>query len=391
MKDYALNLRPAPLLVALPLGLLLTACLKTGTGSDTATALAVGDSARGEITSSSPLNYNDGTRHQSYSISVKNGQAVALELGGALNGTLSVFDGQSLIAGNSRSSGMYEGEGDSQGQVNVAFKASRDGSYLVAVNSLDPSSFGPYALKASAITPYDGKPLGANSEANDWLISGNQDYTLKAAKAGIYTITMDSSALDAFVRLTGKGVEIENDDGGNGTNARLTAYLEPGDYTITASAIDGRSGAFKLGVSMTAPDGGLIIRDGTALTLGKSAHGMIDSRGRRIFTLQLGSPRQVQFDAIADSLDTVLRVTGPGINAEDDDGGEGTNARLTLGLGAGTYTVTVTSLGSRQGIFELETLDLGADAASGSGNSNHKAMEAAADSAAADAEAVIIR
>lgn len=390
MKDDPLNLRPTLVFVALPLALVLSACQKPG--SSNAASLVVGDSTRGEITSSSPLNYNDGTRHQSYNISVKNGEAVALELDGALNGTLSVFDGQNLIAGNNRSGGVYDGEGDASPQNSVAFKAAKDGTYLVAVNSLDPSSFGPYTLRASSITPYDGKPLGPDSEAIDWLINAEQEYTLKAAKAGIYTITMESTALDAFLRVSGKGVQMEDDDSGSGTNARVKAYLEPGDYTISASAINGRSGSFKLGVSMTTPDGGLIIRDGTALTIGKSAHGMIDSRGRRTFTLQVASPRQVQFDALSDNLDTVLNITGPGVNEEDDDGGDGTNARLTVGLSTGTYSVIVTSLGGRQGIFELETTDMGGDSVSNrGGNSNHKAAEAAtasADAAAADASVI---
>ncbi|MGV8959008.1 MAG: ABC transporter substrate-binding protein [Stenotrophomonas sp.] len=379
-----MNIPATRLSTAVALMLALAACQKPG-GS--APALSIGDSTTGEITSSSRLNYNDGSRHQGYNLAVKAGQAVSLELGGALNGTLSVFDGQTLLATNSRGTTGYEGE--SGGLVNLAFKAPKDGTYLVAVNSMGPQSFGPYKLNATAIAPYNGEPLGANSEANDWLIAEKQEYPLKVAKAGIYTIRMDSSALDAYLSLSGKGVDLDNDDGGEGTNARLTAYLQPGDYVVTASAIDSRTGSFKLGVTMTEQPNGLVIRDGSALTLGNSIHGMIDSRGRRTFTLQVTSPRQVQFDAIADNFDSTLRITGPGVNEEDDDGGNGTNARLRVNLVPGTYTVVVSSLGNQQGIFELETTDLGGDSGS-NGNSNQKsaateaveAAEAATDAAA---------
>src|SRR5690606_22200262 len=146
----------------------------------------------GEITSSSRLNYNDGSRHQGYKVTLKSGQAVALGQGGSLNGQLPVFDGRSLLA---RASALgYHGEGDS-GQVSLAFKAPKDGTYLVAVNSAGSDSFGPFKLKSSAVTPYDGKPLGADSEAIDWLMGEKQDYKLKVDKAGIYTIAMESGAL----------------------------------------------------------------------------------------------------------------------------------------------------------------------------------------------------
>jgi len=381
-----LNTRPTRLFAALSLTLALAACQKLGGGGgDTAPSLAVGDSVSGEITSSSRLNYNDGSRHQGYKVALKSGQAVALELGGSLNGQLSVFDGQSLLA--TASARGYEGEGG-PGEVSLAFKAPKDGTYLVAVNSAGSDSFGPFKLRSSAVTPYDGKPLGADSEAVDWLMGEKQDYALKVDKAGIYTIAMESGALDSYLHLTGRNVDVEDDDGGGNLNARIRAYLEPGDYTLGASSLNGTTGSFKLKVGLTPVDKDLIIRDGSALTIGRTAQGMVDSRGRRSFVLDLDSARHVQFDAIADNFDSVLHVSGPGVDAEDDDGGNGTNARLTLHLGPGRYTVAVTSFGSQQGVFELETTDLGADMAA-PGNSNRKdaAVEAAAAAAEAAAEA----
>ena len=55
---------------------------------------------------------------------------------------------------------------------------------LVAVNSAGADAFGPFKLKSSQVTPYDGKPLGAGNEAIDWLMGDKQDYTLKVDKAG---------------------------------------------------------------------------------------------------------------------------------------------------------------------------------------------------------------
>lgn len=385
IKDSRLNTRPTRLFAALSLTLALAACQKLGGGGggdgDTAPSLAVGDSVSGEITSSSRLNYNDGSRHQGYRVTLKSGQAVALELGGALDGQLSVFDGQSLLA--SASSRGYEGEAGTS-EVSLAFKAPKDGTYLVAVNSAGADAFGPFKLKSSQVTPYDGKPLGAGSEAIDWLMGDKQDYTLKVDKAGIYTIAMESGALDAYLHLSGHGIDIEDDDGGGNLNARIRAYLEPGDYTIGTSSLNSSTGAFKLKVALTPVDKDLIIRDGSALVIGRTAQGMVDSRGRRSFVLDLDAACHLQFDAIADNFDSVLRISGPGIDAEDDDGGNGTNARLVLQLGPGRYTVTVSSFGSQQGVFELETTDLGDEPATPANSNRKDAAEAATEAAAAN-------
>ena len=107
---------------------------------------------------------------------------------------------------------------------------------------------------------------------------------------------------------------------------------------------------------------------------------MIDSRGRRSFVLNLDNARRIQFDASADDFDATLRVTGPGVDAQDDDGGGGLNARLSLPLGPGRYTVEVSSLGNTQGMFELETIDLGGNVSTPA-NDNRKGDEAQADAA----------
>lgn len=388
IKDLRLNTRSTRLFAAISLTLALAGCQKLGgaAAGDSAPALAVGETVSGEITSSSRLNYNDGTRHQGYKMTLKNGEAVALELGGALNGQLAVFEGQNMIA---NAGSGYEGEGEgASGSVSLAFRAPKDGTYLVAVNSASSDNFGPFKLKTATVVPYDGKPLVPNSSATDWLVdSGKQEYKLKVDKAGLYAITMESSAFDSYLRLNGRNVEVEDDDNGGQLNARIRAYLEPGEYTIAASSLNGSTGSFKLGVSLTPTDQALITRDGTPLTIGRTAQSMMDSRGRRTFTLDLASARHIQFDAIADGFDSMLRITGPGVEAEDDDGGNGTNARLSLPLGPGRYTVAVSGFGNQQGVFELETTDMGSSTAAPA-NSNHKdaAVEAAAAAAAVEVD-----
>lgn len=373
----------------------LAACQKLGglaggSAGDKAQNLAVGDTVSGEITSSSRINYNDGSRHQGYSMTLKSGEAVSLELGGSLNGQLAVFDGQNMVANASGSDYTMDGEGEmssSGGTVSLAFRAPKDGNYLVAVNSASSDSFGPFKLKTAQVVPYDGKPLGSDSQAIDWLMGEKQEYKLKVDKAGLYAITLESNAFDAYLNLKGRNVDLEDDDNGGRLNARIRTYLEPGDYTITASTINGSTGSFKLSTALTPTPNGLVTRDGTPLTLGQTAQSMMDSRGRRTFVLNLDSAKQVQFDAIADGFDSTLHITGPGVDAEDDDGGNGTNAQLTMSLRAGRYIVAVGSLGSQQGVFELETTDLGAGDMTAPNSNRKDAADAAAEAATAAADA----
>ncbi len=384
-----MNTRPARLFAAVSMTVALAACQKLGgvAGGDNSPKLAVGDTVSGEITSTSSLNYNDGSRHQGYKMALKSGEAVSLELGGALSGQLAVFDGQALLA--NASSGSSDSESGSNGSsVSLAFRAPKDGTYLVAVNGASAQSFGPFKLKTAQVVPYDGKPLGADSQAIDWLMGDKQEYKLKVDKAGLYSITLESSAFDAYLRLNGRNVEVEDDDSGGQLNARIRTFLEPGEYTIGASSVNSNTGSFKLSVAVVPTPNGMITRDGTSLIIGQPAQAMMDSRGRRTFVLNVDSPRQVQFDAIADSFDSVLKITGPGVDAEDDDGGNGTNAQLILDLRAGRYIVAVSSLGSQPGVFELETTDLGSDVAAPASN-RKDAVEAAAE-AAADAAAAVI-
>ncbi len=373
----------------------LAACQKLGglaggASNDSAQKLVVGDTVSGEITSSSRINYNDGSRHQGYSMTLKSGEAVSLELGGSLNGQLAVFDGQNMVANASGGDYGMDGEGEmssASGTVSLAFRAPKDGNYLVAVNSASSDSFGPFKLKTGKVVPYDGKPLGPDSQAIDWLMGEKQEYKLKVDKAGLYAITLESNAFDAYLNLKGRNVDLEDDDNGGRLNARIRTYLEPGDYTITASSINGSTGSFKLSTALTPTPNGLVTRDGTPLTLGQTAQSMMDSRGRRTFVLNLESAKQVQFDAIADGFDSTLHITGPGVDAEDDDGGNGTNAQLTLSLRAGRYIVAVGSLGSQQGVFELETTDLGAGDVTASNNNRKDIAELSAQAAAEANEA----
>jgi hypothetical protein len=306
--------------------------------------LASNGDVSGEITSTTPINYSDGTRSQLFSLQLAAGQAISLKLKGALNGALSVFHRDALV---SRS------ESDDGGNAALSLRADKAGSYLVAVSGADSRAFGPFQLSAEPIVAYDGKPLTAGHRITDWLQNGAKTYTLEVDKAGLYTIDLESSEFDSRLELSGNGVTMEDDDGGNQLNSRLVAPLQPGRYTITASGFSEASGALYLSVERADFPEGLVFSDGSALPIDGMASGFVSADETRSFVFNLPDRRRVQLDASSREIDTVLTLKGGDISLSDDDGGGGVNSRLSQVLDPGEYTVSVRTVNGRGGIFQI--------------------------------------
>jgi len=347
-------MRVAAITVAVSAGLLLSGCgfnvsgdggkaeaATTARADAGTTALKIDGEVAGEITSSSGVNYSDGSRYQKFSLPLTEGQAVSLTLEGPLTGTLAVFNGDQMI-------GRGEGPG-------LSFRATTAGDYLVVVSGRGAEAYGPFRLGAKVIAAYDGKPLAGEGEVMDWLTGSAQDYTLQVERAGLYTITLASTAFDPVLRVRGPGVEAENDDSGGGTDSLLRLFLEPGSYTMNVAALEGGgSGDFNLAVRYAPLPGGMVTQDGTALVSGQTVFARVEGGSGRQFVLDVPRDTQVTLDARSEEFDTVLHVQGPGGDFEDDDGGSGTNSRLSTRLTAGRYAVRVESLGSGSGMFEVQ-------------------------------------
>lgn len=72
--------------------------------------------------------------------------------------------------------------------------------------------------------------------------------TVRVNTAGEYVIDLTSSDFDALLELAGKGVELQDDDSAGGTNARISQYLEVGEYQLKVGAVGGGSGRFVLAI-----------------------------------------------------------------------------------------------------------------------------------------------
>ena len=310
--------------------------------------LASDGDVHGEITSATAINYSDGSRSQLFSLQLAANQAVSLKLEGALNGVISVFR-QDMLISRSQSCGC------SNGTAQLGFRADKAGQYLVAVSGADARAFGPFQLSVTPIQAYDGKPLKGEAHITDWLVNGGRSYTLQVESAGLYTIDLKSSEFDARLELSGNGMNMQDDDGGQGTDARLVAPLQPGNYTIEANTFHSGEGAFYLDVQRTDLTEGVVFEDGHALPIDDTLSSFVGNDGTRSFVLTLPERSRVQIDASSNDLDAYLTLQGTDITLSDDDGGGGVNARLSQVLDAGEYNVSVRSMNSRGGLFRIAT------------------------------------
>lgn len=252
--------------------LVLGACQQrpVGGAESSAERLMPGETRRGELTSRSGYNVNDGSRFQRYTVPLEAGQIVHLALSGALEGSLSLHgpDGDFL--------GVSQGGPDG---VSLSHRATEAGSYRVSVSGRDHRSYGPFRLTSRLLTVGEGGMLQAGDERAGWLDGVVDTYTFEVTEAGLYQVTMRSEALDAYLTLhgdthAGERVHMEDDDSGGGLDARVTAYLQPGRYVIEAGWTQHQSqGLYTLSLAELPVPAGLTLRQGGALQPGETIEG----------------------------------------------------------------------------------------------------------------------
>jgi hypothetical protein len=131
--------------------------------------------------------------------------------------------------------------------------------------------------------------------------------------------------------------------------------LQPGSYTVLARGLgDTDSGLFQLSARHAPLPAGTSLRSGGELALDTPVTGMSNGEAHS-YRLTVAEAGQLVVDLPSDDFDTVLELQREGQPAiEDDDGGDGTNARITADVEPGTYTIVAKSFGgSDSGLYEL--------------------------------------
>ncbi len=317
--------------------------------------LALGKQVRGEITSADLLNWRDGSRSELYAVTLAADQGVRFSVGGPLQAQLSLFfDGQ-----------LVQASGEQRDEASLAVRAGQAGRYVLAVSGRDASAYGPFTLSATPMQVYGGGELAVGSTITDWA-QAPRSVPLRITEEGVYRIRMASDDFDTVLSLQGNGLALRSDDS-DGSNSILTVRLSPGSYTLGASGFQDRvDGQYELSVAeYSLPEGVETAVDGdlvpdmpiTALYQGQPVTYRLRVDGRKLLELDMRSSE----------VDSGLELLGNGVALEDDDSGEGVDARIVTVLQPGDYTVRASVYDEGAGVFTLSAMlsDVPADAGGG--------------------------
>ncbi len=131
------------------------------------------------------------------------------------------------------------------------------GTYTVAVKSIDDSSSGQFrldvkntALSADVVST-DGTTISPGITVQALLSreDGERRFMLNVPQAGPVRIDALSDQVDTTLQLNGPTIDLSDDDGGSGTNARLQANLPAGRYQLVVASLEERQAVVQVRVS----------------------------------------------------------------------------------------------------------------------------------------------
>ncbi|MBJ7574115.1 hypothetical protein [Luteimonas sp. MC1828] len=252
--------------------------------------------------------------------------------------------------------GLSLGSDDADGSNSQLTARLAPGTYTLVASGYNGQAGGQYELSVAERE----LPAGIEVATDGDLVPGTDltalyqgqpvTYRLRVAERQLLALDMRSPELDSRLQLTGEGVLIEDDDGGDRLDARIATVLQPGDYAVRASAfnVQGGAGLFTLAarLSPVPADAG-----GGSLEVGRARDATLLPGMTDRYTLRIARPGSYIIEmASGDGVDSHLRLLQGGEPlAEDDDGGGGFDARIAHALEAGDYVLEASSAMGGQG------------------------------------------
>jgi hypothetical protein len=240
--------------------------------------------------------------------------------------------------------------------------SSNTGSYRfhIAAETVSDEAFEPNNSREQA-TPLT---LGAEGGLRAFLTSGDEDwYRAEVPSGGARVTIYTESSIDTFLTVyDANGSRIaEDDDSGEGNNARLTVNLPEGPFYIkvtpyTGTGFSGSQGNYTLFTRIQEPAAqdayepdnqiqqAKDIEPGQTQTRNFSDAGDVDWVRLRIagaghYVIRAQGVENPRLDTYIELLNTGEEVIG-----EDDDGGSSYDACLRIQLQPGTYYIKVSTL-----------------------------------------------
>jgi hypothetical protein len=344
-------------------------------------SLSVGASVEGQIAEGDAVAADDAYRYDEYALNLRAGQRVeAVMRSEAFDAFLEVYRPGEDRPLASDDDGLGQGT-DSR----LRFTAARSGAYVLRARPLSGLGGGDYSLSLTERPPAGRAPrpsrIGVGQSLEGVLAAGDPEtedglaydaFVFRARAGERFMIDLISDAFDPVVRVGrmqgGDFQELAmNDDGPDtGLNSRLV-FTAPttGDYIIRATPlIAGGEGVYKLALAAgPEPAAAQPIEIGGAVE-GELAEG--DGKNEEgvradVYRFNGREGQRVRIDMTSDEFDTYVELFDDGrvSLAENDDGGEGTNARLTFSLPrTGAYLVEARAFSDGTGAYALSITEV---------------------------------
>ncbi len=368
----------------LPLAAALIASLALPALAQQPRTIRAGETVSGEITRNTPKE-EDGTGYVLHQYRGTPGERILVELKSADFDAFLTIGNRHTEPGCSDCRRDDDGGGGTDSRLRHALPAS--GEVQIRAGMVNSGGAGRYTLSVSPLPPpvaprpralavgqqVEGQ-LGNASSLDDedrpyelWTLQGQPGKTL--------VLRMDSDALDPvlqFGRWNGSDFtkQAEDDDGGQGLNARLRVQLDAeGRGAVRAIAFGNGNGSYRLSAREVTPPPAVRISD---IGIGDSVQGRLESGDSfagdedayfDVFRIRGKAGQRVMVRLDSSDFDTVLRwgvMDGNVLiqDSEDDDGGGGTNSRLTVTLdAAGEGRLVVGSIGAGEGAYTLSVVN----------------------------------
>ncbi len=350
--------------------------------------LRVGETREGVLEPGDEM-AGDGPFQDRWTFEARAGQRLLVQLrSGDFDGYLVILDPAGAEVG-SDDDGLNEGH-DAQVGLRIAVTGRYTalatsvgenpsvGAYRVAVVEEIGSFAEPGApARLAAGEPADGRLEGGDRRGR----RGYEDEWIFRGRSGqLARVDVTSRAFDAYVTLLLDGMPVDsNDDGGDGTNARLMTVLpRDGEYTLAVTTYSDSRGGGRYRVALSfaqpPPDAGRPAR----LEPGRRTSGRLEPGDQRragggyqdVWEFEGRAGQDVMIDMRSADFDTFLELHDPrgAVVQEDDDGGEGTDSFIAYRLSSGgRYRVIARSFGDneRTGYYDLVLTSGGSQLAPG--------------------------
>lgn len=230
------------------------------------------------------------------------------------------------------------------------------GEYRVEVGGYGEAS-GEYALDVT-LGAFDGElrsggevTLGESFDGNLVGAGASNTYRFAIDEVSEVELALESGAFDPVLRLYGNGIDIRDDDGGGGRNSLITTMLQPGEYRLDIESYSG-TGVYRLRTEQRAFEGR--ISNGGEVAVGEVVYGQLSPGRSLTYQLVVETAQDVVIESTSGGVDTVLGLTGNGVDELNDDAGDlGYGSRIHRYLEPGIYEVEVSAYGSNGGSVRL--------------------------------------